>query len=208
MATFQKPREGERMLAVEEAQQRVLAEIEPLPAERVALTDAFGRVLREDVAARFDVPSTDNSAMDGYAVRADDIRNASGESPALLRVIEDIPAGRVPSRRVEAGTASRIMTGAMLPDGADTIVQVEITDAGEHEVRVLEPVPRGMHVRKRGDDIRAGSIVLRAGTPIGAAETGVLASVQKADVLVGRRPTVTILSTGDEIVDIEEEPQP
>lgn len=208
MATFQKPREGERMLAVEEAQQRVLAEIEPLPAERVALTDAFGRVLREDVAARFDVPSADNSAMDGYAVRADDIRNASAESPALLRVIEDIPAGRVPSRRVEAGTASRIMTGAMLPDGADTIVQVEITDAGEHEVRVLEPVRRGMHVRKRGDDIRAGSIVLRAGAPIGAAETGVLASAQKAEVLAGRRPEVAILSTGDEIVELTDEPQP
>jgi molybdopterin molybdotransferase len=206
MTTFQRAHSDERMIPVEEAQQLVLAEIEFLPAERVRLADAFGRVLREDVAARFDVPSADNSGMDGYAVRAIDIAGASGETPAVLRVIEDIPAGRVPLRRVETGTAARIMTGAMIPVGADTVAHVEITDAGETEVRIFQSLPAGTHVRGRGEDMRAGSIALREGTPISAAETGVLASVQKAEVLVGRQPTVAILSTGDEIIEVSDEP--
>lgn len=207
MTTFQRARSDERMLPVEEAQRHVLAEIEPLAAERVPLVDVLGRVLREDVAARFDVPSADNSGMDGYAVRAVDIVGASGEAPAVLRVIEDIPAGRVPARRVEPGTAARIMTGAMVPEGADTVAQVEITDAGGTEVRIFQPLSRGTNIRRRGDDMRAGCIALRAGTSIGAAETGVLASLQKAEILVGRRPTVAILSTGDEIIEVTDEPQ-
>ncbi len=145
--------------------------------------------------------------MDGYAVRAADVAGASRETPAVLRVIEDIPAGRVPVHRVETGTAARIMTGATVPDGADAIAQVEITDAGGEEVRVFEPVPRGTHVRRRGDDIRAGSVVLRAGMPIGAPETGALASIQRPEVVVGRVPTVAIFSTGDEIIDVGDQPQ-
>ncbi len=198
MPTFQTPRAGERMIAVEEAQERVLAEVQPLGVERVTFTDALGRVLREDVRATADVPHGDNTAMDGYAVRAEDIANA----PVSLRVIEDLPAGTVAAKRVEPGTAIRIMTGALLPEGADTVAHVEITDAGSDSVKVFESLRRGTNVRKRGEDMCAGDIVLAGGIPIHSAEVGVLASVQKVIVGVGRRPSVAILSTGDEIIDV------
>ena len=198
--TFQAGRGGERMLPVEEAQQRVLAEITTLDAEDVAIEEALGRVLREDVIAPGDVPERDNSAMDGYAVRAEDVANA----PVSLRVIDDLPAGRVTSTRVEPGTAIRIMTGALLPDGADAVAQVEITDAGSEVVRIHEPVQSGVNVRRRGEDMHAGDVVLHAGSLIGAAELGVLASVQKSAVRCGRRPVVAILATGDEIIEIDQ----
>jgi molybdopterin molybdotransferase len=198
MATFQPSRHNERMIAVEEAQERVLAEVQPLGTEQVSFTEAHGRVLREDVPARFDVPHGDNTAMDGYAVRADDIAKA----PVTLRVIENLPAGTVATKRVQSGTAIRIMTGALMPDGADTVAHVEITDAGSDDVQVFEPLRRGTNVRKRGEDMHAGDVVLADGTPLHSAEIGVLAGVPKPVVRVGRRPTVAILSTGDEIIDV------
>src|SRR5258707_7342985 len=143
MTTFQTPRAGERMIAVEEAQERVLAEVNTLDAEMVEFADAHGRVLREDVQATYDVPQKDNTAMDGYAVRSEDIAGASDGTPVLLKVIEDLPAGTVASRHVESGTAIRIMTGALMPDGADTAAHVEITDAGNHVGRVFHPLRRG-----------------------------------------------------------------
>jgi len=201
MTTFQTPRAGERMIPVEEAQERVLAEVEPLGTEQVAFTDALGRVLREDVHARGDVPQGDNTAMDGYAVRAEDIANA----PVSLRVVENLPAGTVATKRVEAGTAIRIMTGALMPEGADTVAHVEITDAGSAVVRVNEPLRKGTNIRRRGEDMHAGDVVLANGTAIHSAEVGVIAGVQKPIVRVGRRPTVAILSTGDEIIDVGDE---
>ena len=198
MTTFQPSRHHERMIPVEQAQERVLNEVQPLGTEQVAFTEAHGRVLREDVHARVDVPQGDNTAMDGYAVRAADIANA----PVTLRVIENLPAGTVAAKRVEPGTAIRIMTGALMPDGADTVAHVEITDAGPDDVQVREPLRRGTNVRKRGEDMHAGDLVLADGTPLHAAEIGVIASVQKPVVRVGRRPAVAILSTGDEIIDV------
>ena len=189
------------MIAVEEAQERVLAEIRALGIEQVGFIGAAGRVLREDVVASYDVPQGDNTAMDGYAVRADDIANA----PVRLRVIEDLPAGNIATKKLEPGTAIRIMTGALLPEGCDTVAHVEITDAGADFVTVHQPLKRGTNVRYRGEDMKTGDVVLRAGTRIGAAEVGVLASVQKSAVRVGRRPTVAIISTGDEIVDVADE---
>ena len=188
------------MISVEEAQQRVLDEVTLLGTENVVFTDALGRVLREDVVAPTDVPQGDNTAMDGYAVRAEDI----AKPPVRLRVIEDLPAGKVASKRIEQGTAIRIMTGALIPEGADTVAHVEITDAGSDFVTVNESLKRGTNLRKRGEDMHAGDIVLHAGTPIGAAEIGVLASVQKSVIRVSRRPRIAILSTGDEIVDVDQ----
>lgn len=185
---------------MEEAQARVLAGVPLLDAESVPLADALGRVLRDDIRAPFDVPEGDNTAMDGYAVRADDIAQA----PVTLRVIGDLPAGRVPSMRVEAGTAIRIMTGALLPEGADTVVNIELTDGGRDSVLVHKPLRTSTNVRRRGEDMRAGDIVLPAGIPLRAAEIGVLAGAQRSSVAVSRRPVVAILSTGDEIVDIAE----
>ena len=184
------------MLSVEEAQERVLDLVTPLGIEQVALRDSLHRVLAEDAAAAFDVPEGDNSAMDGYAVIADD-------TPGTLRVIEDIPAGTVPQRRVERGTASRIMTGALVPEGADAIAQVELTDGGSELVRVDRKVERGTHVRRRGEDMRAGDTVIARGTRIGPAEIGVLASLGQSSVTVGRKPTIAILATGNEVVEVD-----
>ena len=191
------------MLPVEEAQQRVLDEIGLMGTEQLAFTEALGRVLREDVRAREDVPQADNTAMDGYAVRSDDIATA----PVTLKVIEDLPAGKVATKRVERGTAIRIMTGALMPEGADVVAHVEITDAGADHVRVLNSLKSGTNIRRRGEDMHSGDLVLESGTPIHAAEIGVLASVQKNVVKVARRPTIAIISTGDEIVDVDE-PRP
>lgn len=187
------------MLTVEEAQARVLDEVRALDDEEVALVDAHGRVLREDVTAPRDLPQADNSAMDGYAIRSED-------APGSLRVIEDIAAGHLPKLRVERGVASRIMTGALVPEGADAVAQVEITDGGRELVQIHEAVAQGTNLRRRGDDMRAGAVILRAGTPIRAAEIGVLASVGKTRVRVGRVPRIAILATGDEIVEIDRTP--
>lgn len=188
------------MLSVEEAQQRVLDVIPRLGSEPVAFTDAHGRVLREDVRASADVPEGDNAAMDGYAVRADDIT----APPVALTVIDDVPAGSVPDLPLGPYTAIRIMTGALIPDGADVVVNVELTDGGRDSVQILQSLPAGANIRRRGEDMHAGDVVLRGGTLIRAAEVGVLASVQKTVVEVGKRPTIAILSTGDEIVDAGE----
>ena len=187
------------MLQVEEAQARVLAEVTPLGSETVAFEEAFGRVLAEDVVAADDNPPADNSGMDGYALRAAD-------TPGELRVLGDIPAGLVPRSRVEAGTALRIMTGAFVPEGADAVAQVEITDGGLEVVRVERAVATGANIRRRGEDIRAGSVVIRSGTVIGAAEVAMLAAVRKTSVAVSRRPTVAILATGDELLSPHEPP--
>ena len=182
------------MLPVEEAQSRVLAEVTPGAAETVSLAEAHGRVLREDVAAVRDMPPADNSAMDGYAVRA-------AEVPGRLPVSGDIPAGHPATHPLPPGTAMRIMTGAFVPEGADTVIQVELTDGGTDSVIIHKALPVGTNIRRRGEDMRAGAVVLCSGTRIGPPELSVLASVQKTSVLVGRRPTVAILSTGDELVE-------
>lgn len=185
---------------VEEAQQRVLQEITPLGEEEVALADAHGRVLREDVTAAEDVPAADNSAMDGYAVRADDLTSASQSNPARLRVIADIGADSDARVTVSAGTAARIMTGAPIPPGADAVIQVELTDAGLESVNVYRSLKSGTNIRKAGEDMRRGDVVVRAGMPIHAGELGVLATARRKSVRAGRLPSVAILSTGDEIV--------
>lgn len=203
MVTFQKPRGGDVMLPVEEAQRRVLDEVECLEVEIVPLAEALGRVLAEHAIAPRDVPSRDNSAMDGYAVRAEDVQRAAS-APVPLTVIEDVPAGRVARRRLSRGEAIRIMTGALLPEGADAVVPVELTDAGAETVTVMKPVAAGANVRRGGEDMKAGAVILEAGTVLRAAETGVLASAQQPVVRVRRRPVVAVLSTGDEIIDVDE----
>ncbi|MEO8216605.1 MAG: gephyrin-like molybdotransferase Glp [Acidobacteriota bacterium] len=203
-STFQSTARDDRMIPVEEAQQRVLAEVGLLGTEQVPLVEALGRVLREDVRSMRDIPEADNTAMDGYAVRSSDVADASVAKPVTLRVIEDLPAGTVSMKHVDPGTAIRIMTGALIPPGADAVVPVELTDAGSQSVQVNVPVAARANLRSRGEDMTRDSVVLTAGTRLGPAEVGVLASVQKPLVLVGRRPTVAIISTGDEVVEIDE----
>ena len=192
------------LLTPEQAQAIVLQEISLLGVERVPLFEALNRVLAEAIPARHDSPPHDNSAMDGYALRHADIAAANAAHPALLAVIEDIPAGYVPQKSVGPGQASRIMTGALVPEGADTVVRVEDTRAEKAKVAVLIPPEAGTNIRRRGEDMRAGQGVVGAGTHCGPGELALLASLQRALVPVHRRPVVAILSTGDELVEIDE----
>ncbi|MGH2377379.1 MAG: molybdopterin molybdotransferase MoeA [Candidatus Limnocylindria bacterium] len=191
---------AERNLTVDEALERILARVAPLPPRDVPLLDALGRTLARDVAAERDVPPFRNSAMDGYAVRGADVARA----PVRLRVIGSVQAGGVPDRAVGPGEAVRIMTGAPMPDGADTVVRVEDTDDGRDEVTVTAATPTGLSVRQAGEDLKSGETILRAGTVLRPAEIGVLASIGVAKPRVVARPRVAVLSTGDEVVDVSE----
>jgi molybdopterin molybdotransferase len=191
------------MLPVAEASARILAGIEPLGLERVALPDALGRVLATAVASPVTIPAWDNSAMDGYAVRAADVADASEAKPVSLDVLETVAAGAFPSRSVSEGQATRIMTGAPVPEGADSVVRVEDTDGGDARVTITSARDIHRNIRRRGEDIQIGRTVLEAGTPIGPAQIGLLASVGAASVDVHRRPRVAFIATGDERVDLD-----
>ena len=197
-----------RMLTPEEAQQLVLEQIRTLGVERVPLLDSLGRLLGADIRARYNNPPHDNSAMDGYAVRFADVAKATADQPAVLEMIEDIPAGKIGEKTVGEGQASRIMTGAPVPAGADTIIRVEDTRAEGTRIEILDPAEESAHIRRRGEDMKTGEVVIRAGTELGPGEVGVLAAVQRTFVPVQLRPKVAILSTGDELVEIDEPLEP
>ena len=191
------------MLTVPEASARILEHIAPLAIERVPLLDALGMVLAEPVRAPMTLPAWDNSAMDGYAVRGADIDAASADHPVSLRVLETVAAGRFATQPVGDGEAIRIMTGAPLPDGADTVVRVEDTDGGTLRVLVRNARDARRNVRPRGEDFREGDSLLAPGAPLGAAQLGVLASIGRSTVDVHRRPRVAIMGSGDELVDVD-----
>lgn len=194
---------AETVISLEEARQRILAACSPLPPARLDLAGALGCVLASEVVAGADVPPFTNSAMDGYAVRSADTEGAGTGSPRRLEVVASIPAGTAPSCQVGPGQAARIMTGAALPPGADSVVMVEATrgSPGAGHVEILSPARPGDHVRSAGDDIRAGQSVFGAGTVLGPGHLGVLASLGLARAHVHRRARVGVLSTGDELAD-------
>ena len=191
-------------LTVDDALDRILARITPLESAEVALVDALGAVLTEDAVADRDVPPFRNSAMDGYAVRGVDVNGVG----MTLRVVGAVAAGSLPDRAVGAGEAMRIMTGAPMPEGADTVVRVEDTDNGAEVVTINAATTKGVAVRQAGEDLRRGEAVLPRGTVLRHAEIGVLASIGRSKVNVVRRPNVAVLSTGDELVDIDIVPGP
>lgn len=193
-------RPGETLRPVADHARRVADLITPRPPVRVALPDALGRVVVDDVHAPISLPGFDNSAMDGYAVRAADIAGATDDSPTRLPVAQDIPAGRTDVLTLSPGTAHRIMTGAPMPDGADAVVQVEYTDGGTDTVAIRRGVDAGTSVRRAGSDIAAGDLALPAGTVLGAPQIGLLAALGIGDVVVPGRPHVVVLSTGSELV--------
>jgi molybdopterin molybdotransferase len=197
-------RTAARSLSVDEALERILARVRVLGDERLELLDALGAVLAEDVAADRDVPPFRNSAMDGYAVRGADVAAV----PARLAVVGAIAAGAVPSRAVAPGEAMRIMTGAPMPDGADTVIRVEDTDNRTDTVTITVATKPGTSVRAAGEDLRRGETILRRGTVLRPAELGVLATMGRKSVLGTKRPRVAVLSTGDELVTIDAELAP
>lgn len=198
------------LLNVDDVIARILSDMRPLPSDPVPLLEALGRVLTDDVHAGQDVPAFASSAMDGYAVRAADVAGASRERPARLRVVADIPAGVQPDTPLGAGEAARIMTGAPLPDGADTIVRVEDTGdrwvsdgqaALPETVEVFVAAKPGTDVRQPGETVSAGALVLARGAVLRAQDLGLLASLGYAAAPVARRPRVAVLSTGTELVE-------
>lgn len=184
----------------------VMEEIEVMPDEKVAITDACGRVLAGDVYSPVCHPPADNSAMDGFAVRWCDVRGAAKEDPVTLKVVEDIYAGDTSGTVLKEGEATSIMTGAPVPAGADTVVRIEDTNRSRGEtVEIYKAGKMGQDIRRRGENIRKGDKVYEAGKLLGPAEIGMLALMGRSLVSVYRRPTVAILVTGDEIRDLDEE---
>jgi molybdopterin molybdotransferase len=190
--------------SVQEASERILAAIRPLGTEQVPLRAALGRVLAGDARSPIEHPPWDNSSMDGYAVRSADVARAGAAAPVTLPVSETVRAGQRPSRPLAAGSAVRVMTGAPIPDGADTVIRVEDTDGGEHQVVIRDARDAGRNVRPRGEDLRVGSVAVAGGTVLGPAQIGVLASIGCASVTVHKRPRVTFLTSGDELVDVDQ----
>jgi len=190
------------MLELQEALARILAKV-PSPArEEVALGEAAGRVAAERLAAPLDLPPFDNSAMDGYAVRAADVAAARPEAPARLRLCGHIPAGQSPAQEVPSGTCARLFTGSPMPPGADAVVMQEDTRVAPEEpglVLVLEPVKPGESVRRRGEDVQRGATLIEAGGRLSAGRISLLAAMGRARVLVGRQPVAGLLATGSEL---------
>ena len=191
------------MLSVEEAQREILGRVRVLPSERVDVLAALGRVLAEPIRSTRRIPPWPNSSMDGYAVRAADVRPS-----ATLRVVDRVVAGSLPTRAVGAGEAVRIFTGAPLPSGADAVIPQEDVDARDGVIALRSAVEPGAYVRPAGEDVREGDLVLEPGRAIGAAEIGILATLGRTQVAVGRRPRVAVLSTGNELADLGTEPTP
>ncbi|HZB68169.1 MAG TPA: gephyrin-like molybdotransferase Glp [Ornithinibacter sp.] len=188
------------MRTVEEHRAAVLRLVRPLSPRCLPVGRALGLVLAEDVVAAVDLPGADNSAMDGYAVRAAELTGAASQSPVLLPVDGDIAAGDSRRHVLSPGHAMRIMTGAPLPDGADAVVPVELTDGGAARVAVRVSPEPGRHLRLRGEDVVAGDILLRAGTRLGPGHLALAAAANVAEVAVHPRPRVAVVSTGDELV--------
>jgi len=192
------------MIDVNEALRIVLDSVKEIGSETVDIANALGRTLLEDVVSDDDIPFFDNSAMDGYAVRAEDTVGASRDNPVELSVIEEVPAGSVPSRSVGRGEAIKIMTGAPMPDGADAVVIVEATEERDGKVRIFESVTAGGNVRRKGEDISRSQVVLERGKLLRAQEIGLLGSIGRMKVKVSRVPRVAIISTGDELIECHE----
>jgi molybdopterin molybdotransferase len=199
------------LLSVNEARERILSQFKPVQTETVHLTESSNRVLAEDIHAADDLPLFDNSSMDGFAVRAADVTDASSDSPRSLRVVADIPAGSSPTVSLAPGQAARIMTGAQMPDGADAVVPVEETDfhdrssgtTAPEEVQIYRGVKPGSNVRPRGMDIRANDVVIHKGRQLKPQDLGLLAMLGISKVPVYQRPRIALLSSGDELIDID-----
>lgn len=201
------------MISVEEALEKILSYADVLEEESTPILDSSGQVLAEDIYSGINIPPWDNSAMDGYAVRSGDTRGGSREHPRTLSIIDTVAAGYISSRRLEPGTAIRIMTGAPIPEGADSVVPFEFTDEAERprdadKIGILCPAEADWNIRRAGEDIPKGSLVLQRGTFIRPSEVGVLASLGRARAQVIRRPEVAILATGDELVNTDEPLKP
>lgn len=194
------------MLSIHEALERILSKVSILSEESVDILEARDRVLREEVLATRDFPAFDNSAMDGYALRAEDTRHATREHPVSLQITQEIPASFWPTQSVEPGTAARIFTGAPIPKGADAVEIQENVKREGNTLSLTQPVATGKSIRVQGSHLQQGRVVLPKFSWLRSGEIGVLASLGRSWIRVSRRPRVAILSCGDELVDIDRTP--
>jgi molybdopterin molybdotransferase len=190
------------LISIDEASSRVLAEAFPLPAESCPLVESLGLVLAEDLVAPHDLPPFDNSAMDGFAVCSCEVADARQGQGVLLDVVHTVAAGETAIGSVRPGEAARIMTGAPLPPGTDAVIEFERTEETAGGVTVFESVEPSRNVRYAGEDVKAGTVALAAGTPLGPAEIGMIAALGIPTVQVHKRPRVAIVSTGSELVEL------
>lgn len=196
-------------VSLEEAREIIINSIVPLGSEEVTIFDASGRVLYEDIISDINNPPLDNSAMDGYAIISEDSHGALKENPKIINVIGEVKAGEPrPDIKITRGNAFRIMTGAPVPEGADSIVQFEDTEENNNRVKIFRKMEKYENYRFAGESIKKGDIVLTRGDRLTSADLGLLASLNYNRIIVYKRPTVAIISTGDEIIDINEEIKP
>ena len=196
------------MISVEKALKTILASARLMGTEKINILDAQRRAIAENIYAGRDIPSVDNSAMDGYALRAADTRGATPKKPVWFKIIEEIPAGKIPRKKLRSKEAARIMTGAIIPGGADAVIRQENTRREGNLVAVLTPVARKTDIRFAGEDVRKGELVIHKNSVMGAAQIGMLAALGKKSALVYKKPRVAIMATGDELVDIDTNPSP
>ena len=195
------------MIQVQEALDKILCQIQFKGVERVPLGQALGRVLTEDVVSRINNPPLDNSAMDGYALIAEDIQSATPENPVKLEVVEEIAAGYTAKGTLKPGQTMRIMTGAPIPPGADAVLMQEDTQKDGNFILCLDRADVAENIRRAGEDVKIGEGVIKKGTTLSPAHIGMLAVIGRSQIAVSQRPTVSILSTGDEILELDETPQ-
>jgi molybdopterin molybdotransferase len=194
------------MISVEKALNTILVNFRPLGLEKINILEARKRVIGEDIFAPHNIPSADNSAMDGYAVRHIDTKGATQDKPLQLKIIEDIPAGKVALKKIKKGEAARIMTGAVIPEGADSVIRQEDTKKNGKTVVIYTSAEKGTNIRFAGEDVQKGELVVNKGSALRPADIGMLAALGKAFISVYQKPRVAIMSTGDELVDIETDP--
>ena len=195
------------MIQVQEALDKILSQIQFKGVEKIPLDQALGRVLAEDVVSRVNNPPLDNSAMDGYALIAQDIQSATPENPVKLEVVEEIAAGYTAKGTLKPGQTMRIMTGAPIPPGADAVLMQEDTQKDGNSILCLDRADVEENIRRAGEDVKIGEGVLKKGTTLSPAHIGMMAVVGRSQIAVSQRPTVSILSTGDEILELDETPQ-
>ena len=195
------------MIQVQEARDQILSKIKIKGVEKVSLDQALGRVLSEDVISQINNPPLDNSAMDGYALIAADIQSASPESPVKLKVVEEIAAGYEAKGILRPGQAMRIMTGAPIPEGANAVLMQEDTEKDGNAILCMDKADDHENIRDSGEDVKAGETVLKKGTTLSPAHIGMLAVIGRSQIAVSQRPTVAIISTGDEILELDQTPK-
>jgi len=196
------------MISVEKALKTILVNFRPLGLEKINIMEARGRVIGEDIFSPRNIPSANNSAMDGYAVCYADTKGATKNKPLQLKIIEDIPAGKFPRKKIKAGEAARIMTGAVIPEGADAVIRQEDTLKDGKIVTIYSSVQKKENIRFAGEDVREGELIVKKRSALGPAHIGMLAALGKAFISVYQKPRVAIMSTGDELVDIKINPGP